>query len=199
MYRIVTGLALLMSISSSTGAQVNGERAVRYSFIVKAPSNEVWDAWTTEEGLRSFFSPTSKIELTLFGNFDIHQNPPVPGDAVASAPNKILAIDPGKMLVTTWDAPVEMPEIRKQRTVLIVSLTPIDSRSTMVSLVNTGFGRGGDWDRAYEYFAGAWTWVAAALKHRFEVGPIQWKAVPDLQKEMVAIGGRAAQSWLSRR
>jgi hypothetical protein len=55
------------------------------------------------------------------------------------------------------------------------------------------FGRGGEWDEAFTYFQGAWTFVAAALQHRFAAGPIDWRRLPDLSSRMIDIDGDAAR------
>ncbi len=196
---MATATHLLMSASPTTPdtqAATQPDRAIRYEFVVAAPPAEVWKAWTTDAGLRSFFSPTSRIVPKLFGEFDIHQNPPVPGEPEASRPNIIIGMQPERLLVTTWDAPVEFPEVRRNRTVLMIGLAPVGSDSTRVTLVNTGYGSGGEWDKAFEYFEGAWSWVAAALQHRFASGAIAWTSPPDLSARMFAIGGDAARRWM---
>jgi uncharacterized protein YciI len=49
-----------------------------------------------------------------------------------------------------------------------------------VSLVQSGWGEGEEWNRAFEYFTNAWGSVFALLKYRFEVGPVDWKKPPTL-------------------
>lgn len=198
-FRFLLALLLTLLPMDASLAQSSGpERAIRYRFTVAAPPRDVWAAWTTEAGLRSFFSPSAKLDARLFGDFDIHQNPPVAGHPEASRPNLILAMQPERLLVTSWDAPVEFPEVRRNRTVLMVMLEPVDESRTRVTLVNSGYGVGGQWDQAFEYFAGAWTWVAAALQHRFAAGPLDWSAPPDLTSGMMAIDRDAATAWLRR-
>jgi hypothetical protein len=41
-------------------------------------------------------------------------------------------------------------------------------------LHHTGWGEGGEWDRAYAYFDRAWGGVLGNLKERFEKGPRDW-------------------------
>jgi uncharacterized protein YndB with AHSA1/START domain len=190
--------ATLAFVAAPAVSAQNAERAIRYEFEVAAPVADVWNAWTTEVGLRSFFSPTSRIDLRVFGVFDIHDNK-VAGDSLASRPNIILAIQPTKLLVTTWDTPREIVGMRHQRTVLMITLAEARPGITRVSLVNTGYTSGGDWDTAFDYFSGAWTFVAAALQHRFANGPINWSSPPDLRAAMVKIGGAAAQQWIDKR
>ena len=73
-----------------------------------------------------------------------------------------------------WNAPPSLPQARQQRTVVILRLAAIDEQNTRVSLHHTGWGDGGEWDKAYTYFDRAWTQVMASLKKRFESGPQDW-------------------------
>jgi uncharacterized protein YndB with AHSA1/START domain len=171
-------------------------RAVRYDVTVAAPVAEVWRALSTADGLRSFFAPAAEIELRAFGKFSIQFNPSTPGSSAED--NVVLAVEPERMLSTTWNAPPAYPQVRAQRTLLQFCLAPEGPARTRVTIVQSGFGTGPEWDATYEYFRGAWTWVAASLQHRFEHGPIDWRAPPDLLSRMRAIGGDAAVAWARR-
>jgi len=43
------------------------DRAIRFDVVVDAPLHDVWLAWTTEEGVRSFFAPACNVELRVDG------------------------------------------------------------------------------------------------------------------------------------
>lgn len=171
-------------------------RAIRYEFSVSAPPSAVWEALTTSAGLRTFFAPSAEVELRPFGKFSIQFDPSRPGSSAED--NIVLGFQPERMLSTTWNAPPWFPAVRPLRTFLQFRLTP-DGAGTRVLLVHTGFGSGGEWDGTYEYFTGAWTWVAAALQHRFAEGAIDWRSPPDLLPRMRAIGGEAAVEWARRK
>jgi hypothetical protein len=62
-----------------------------------------------------------------------------------------------------------------------IRLEPIAASKTRVVLRHDGWGEGGQWDQAYEYFDRAWKKVVLTrLRYRFEVGPIDWQHLPDL-------------------
>lgn len=84
------------------------------------------------------------------------------------------------MLTFTWDAPPTFPEIRKQRTMVIVRLAAIDNKRTQVNFTQIGFGTGADWDAVYNYFAPAWGgYVLPNLKYSCEVAPIDFTDFPN--------------------
>jgi uncharacterized protein YndB with AHSA1/START domain len=88
---------------------------------------------------------------------------------------RILAIQPGKMLSFTWNAPPTLPTVRGQRTHVVVHLYPTGDRQTHVTLTHDGFGEGDEWDQAYAYFLRAWPRVVLPrLVYRFTHGPLDW-------------------------
>ncbi|MGZ8982192.1 MAG: SRPBCC family protein, partial [Burkholderiaceae bacterium] len=80
------------------------------------------------------------------------------------------------MLSFTWNAPPSLPEARQERTFVVVRIQPVSEKETRVTLHHTGWGDGGEWDKAYGYFERAWGNVLGNLKKRFESGPIDWTA-----------------------
>ena len=88
---------------------------------------------------------------------------------------RIIAFQDKKMLIFTWNAPPSLPEARKQRTVVIVRFISRGDILTDVTLHHIGWGEGGEWDKAYDYFVKAWPGVLKNLKKRFDDGPVDWK------------------------
>jgi uncharacterized protein YndB with AHSA1/START domain len=87
---------------------------------------------------------------------------------------RILAFQENKMLSFTWNAPPSLPEVRKQRTVVILRFEREGDNATRVHLHHVGWGEGGEWDKTYDYFSKAWPNVLANLQKRFTNGPIDW-------------------------
>jgi uncharacterized protein YndB with AHSA1/START domain len=152
------------------------ERAIDKVAEVAAPAARVWEAWTTREGITSFFAPAAVVEARPGGAFHIHFDPGAPPGLRGADDTRFLALQPMRMLSFDWNAPPHLPEARQQRTVVIVRLEPLDAERTRVTLHHTGWGDGGEWDRAYAYFDRAWGSVLANLQKRFTSGPIDWSA-----------------------
>ncbi|MES2304259.1 MAG: SRPBCC domain-containing protein [Gemmatimonadota bacterium] len=186
---------LIIAALLASPASTSPDPVVRYEFTVAAPRDSVWAAWTTERGLRSFFGPGSRIELRTFGEFQIQFDPNAKPGSRGAEGNVVLAFEPLRMLTTTWDAPPKFPMARAQRTFLQITLAAESPRATRVTIQQSGFGAGEEWQQVYRYFLGAWTWVGAALQYRFDVGPIDWSHPPDLLPRMKSIGGDIAVEW----
>jgi uncharacterized protein YndB with AHSA1/START domain len=150
------------------------ERAIRSAVIVPAPLDEVWAAWTTSEGIRSFFAPEAHVEARVDGPFEVFINPYAEPGLKGADGMRFLSIQDRKMITFTWNAPPTMPEVRKQRTYVTVRFKPSGEKSTEVTLYHGGWGEGEEWDKAFLYFEKAWTAVLGNLEARFAKGPMDW-------------------------
>lgn len=150
------------------------ERAVVVEVVVNASADKVWQAWTTEEGVTSFFAPACKIDLRVLGAYEMYFMPEAAPGVRGGEGNMILAIQPERMLSFTWNAPPHLPNVRQQRTSVILRLKEINKNQTRVTLTEIGWGEDEEWDRAYQYFSEAWKYVLGNLVRRFDEGPIDW-------------------------
>jgi uncharacterized protein YndB with AHSA1/START domain len=155
---------------SGTGPSEPGlPKAVRKEALVAGPLADVWAAWTTPEGLRSFFAPQVHMRLEAGGPFEILFHPASPEGSRGSEGCRVLAFAPPRVLAFSWNAPPSMPTVRQERTQVVVELEPLGERLTRVRLTHTGWKEGAEWDQAYAYFDIAWGKVLASLAERFAV------------------------------
>jgi uncharacterized protein YndB with AHSA1/START domain len=178
-------LAFVKSIATRTAPVQSAttandvDQTIRLEIVVNAAVEKVWWAWTTREGIKSFFAPDCDIDLRVLGKYDILFAPSAPLGLRGAEGNLLLAIQEGKMLAFTWDAPPHFPEIRKQRTSVVIRLQQLDLNKTKLIFRQTGWGEGEDWKRVREYFVSAWgAGVLPYLKYSLEVGPVDWKNPP---------------------
>jgi uncharacterized protein YndB with AHSA1/START domain len=165
--------ALLSGVGFAATASAS-ERAIDKELVIAATPDEAWDAWTTRAGITSFFAPDAKIEPKVGGAFHIYIDPLAEPGMKGADDMRFMALQPKKMLSFDWNAPPSLPEIRQQRTFVVVRFEPVGDRQTRVALHHTGWGDGGEWDKTYAYFDRAWGNVLANLKKRFETGPVDW-------------------------
>ena len=150
------------------------ERSIDKETFVNASVDDVWAAWTTREGIISFFAPDAQIDARVGGAFHIYFNPlGAPGSKGADDMH-FMALQPKKMLSFDWSAPPHLPNARQQRTFVVVRISPVSEKETRVTLHHTGWGDGDEWDKTYAYFDRAWTGVLTNLRKRFETGPYDW-------------------------
>lgn len=168
---LATGALLLVAWSNSV---VAAERSIEKTVSVPATVDAVWEAWTTRAGIISFFAPDAEIDARVGGAFHIHIDPLAEPGMKGADDMRFMALQPKRMLTFDWNAPPSLPEARKQRTFVIVRLTPVTEQSTQVAITHLGWGDGGEWDKTYAYFDRAWGAVLGNLKQRFEKGPRDW-------------------------
>ena len=173
MRRLLCAVLMAFAVAVPVAA---AERAIDKSIEVPATLDQAWDAWTTREGIVSFFAPDAKIEPRVGGAFQIYIDPGAHAGSKGADDMRFLAVQPKKMISFDWNAPPHLPEARAQRTFVVVRFEPLADKTTRVTLHHTGWGDGGDWDKAYAYFDRAWGNVLANLKKRFEQGPQDWTA-----------------------
>lgn len=171
------GLAAALAFATLlAGPAWAAERALNKEVVVKATLDQVWAAWTTREGIISFFAPDARIEARVGGAFQIHFDPLAEPGAKGADDMRFLALQPQRMISFDWNAPPSLPQARQQRSFVIVRFTPVDEQNTRVTLHHVGWGDGGEWDKAYTYFNNAWDAVLGNLRKRFEQGPQDWTA-----------------------
>lgn len=174
MMRSMLRIINLLLVALWAGPAPAAERAIAKEVVVAATLDEAWAAWTTREGIVSFFAPDAVVEPRVGGAFHIHIDPTAPPGQRGADDMRFLALQPKRMLSFDWNAPPHLAEVRAQRTLVVVRLQPLGERSTRVSLHHTGWGDGGQWDQAYAYFDRAWAGVLGNLKRRFDSGPQDW-------------------------
>jgi uncharacterized protein YndB with AHSA1/START domain len=165
---------LTLSACSAPPTAIVAPLPIVESIVVKAKVADVWKAWTTKEGVVSFFAPDANIEAKVDGAFEVFMNPlGKPGEKGADG-MRVLALEENAMLTFTWNAPPNMPIARAQRTVVTVRMAARGDSLTDVSLTHSGFGSSAQWLEAHAYFEKAWPSVMKNLKKRFDDGPVDW-------------------------
>ena len=170
-FQRVALLALSLAFGMSGRA---AERVIEATVVVKAPVARVWTAWTTTEGIKTFFPPDARIELWVDGPFEVYINPLAEPGAKGADDMRMLAFQENKMLAFTGNAPPHLPEVRQHRTHVVVRFTELSGDQTRVELHHDGWGEGAEWDLAFKYFSGAGPKVLGNLQKRFAEGPVDW-------------------------
>ena len=172
MIRKQTLVGLLLLVCTALSAAT--ERTINKEIVLDATVEQAWHAWTTREGIVSFFAPDANIEARVGGPFQIYMDPLGEPGMKGADEMRYMAMQPMKMLSFDWNAPPSLPEVRKQRTFVVLRFEPVGDKQTRLTMTHIGWGEGAEWDKAYAYFDRAWGNVMANLKKRFESGPLDW-------------------------
>ncbi len=136
--------------------------------VINAAVAEVWKAWTTAEGIESFFAPkAAKVEPWAGGAFELWFGVDLPEGTRGSEGCKFHSVKPMEQLVFEWNAPPTIPVIRPLRTLVYLDFKALPDNRTELTLRNFGYGHGEDWAKTKAYFERAWPAVLASLEKRF--------------------------------
>lgn len=144
------------------------EKMLRFEVTVPAAVDEVWKAFTTREGVTTWLWSDARIDLKPGGDWLVL----FPGGSTAGG--TIVSVDAPKRIVISALAPEKYPTVRSERTRATFEFAPATPSGTIVTLVQTGWKTGPEWDAAYEYLSLGNAQLFAQLRHRFETGPIDW-------------------------
>ncbi|HQY60217.1 MAG: SRPBCC domain-containing protein [Myxococcales bacterium] len=136
------------------------------SVDVAATPREVFDAWTTSEGLRAWLGIESRVDLRIGGAYEWIFLADAPAGAQGSEGCQVLAYVPDELLAFSWNAPPEIPFARSRRAWCVLTLAPL-ATGTRVRLRHLGLGEEGDWSAVGPYFARAWPSVMSRLSAHF--------------------------------
>lgn len=137
---------------------------------VSASPREVFDAWTTPDGLRAWMGVSANVELRIGGAYEWLFIDDAPSGRRGSEGCQVLAYVPDEMLAFSWNAPPQIPYARTRRAWVVLSLSPC-AAGTRVRLRHMGFGTAGDWPDVRPYFDRAWEAVLARLAAHYATKP----------------------------
>lgn len=161
------GSAPVSSAGRSDGVSGDAARMIRQEATVAAPLADVWHAWTTPEGVNSFFGADADIELVVGGKYEIYFSLDAPAGQRGSEGCRVLSFLPGKMLSFSWNAPPKFAAVRKERTQVVMLFNELAPTVTRVRLRHHGWQEGEEWDQVFDYFSRAWPSVFASFEKRF--------------------------------
>jgi uncharacterized protein YndB with AHSA1/START domain len=145
------------------------------SVLVDATLGEVWQAWTTVEGIKRFFAPDARLDIRPHGKYEILFDLEKPEGQQGAEGCTVLSYVPLKMFSYTWGAPPQFPKARKENAQWVVLFFEEAGPSqTLVRVQEFGWKDDKESQQVYEYFDRAWDVVLARLAHSFTHGPMDW-------------------------
>ena len=144
------------------------EKALKFEVVVPAKVEDVWSAFTTNEGLSTWLWKDVRVDLRRGGEWTVLY----PGGKTGGG--SIVDFTPQRRLVMRAMCPEQFPTVRRERTTAVFEFEAVDGK-TRVTLTQTGWKEGKEWDDAYEYLAKGNAQLLGQLLSRFEKGPVKWQ------------------------
>lgn len=150
-------------------------KVIRREAVTTATLEDAWKAWTTAQGLISFFVPKAIIEPVVGGQYELFSSLKAPKGFQGTEGCKISALEPQKHLAFEFIAPPQFPNVRRLRTRVDVSFGQVAKGGVVkLDLVHSGFLEGEEWDEFFEFSNWNWDLVLGRFQYRFSVGPMDW-------------------------
>lgn len=183
---IATILLLLIPATILAGDLMQGkhetDHTIRLTSIVSASPEQVFQLWSTEEGVTKFFAPKARIGKRAGDPYEMIFEPEMDpdGSSFGTKGARLLKIEENHLLAFEWitfvatrDAdtgpPYMPPEERNANplpTWVEIEIEPLhsDSSKTEVRLTHYGFRSGGKWDASFVYFQKGWARVLQRME-----------------------------------
>jgi len=146
------------------------EKALVFTVTVPASIDDTWAALTTTDGLETWLWRDARVDLHAGGDWLVLY----PGGKTGGG--TVVSFEPKRRLELRAMAPEWFPHVRAERTKAVFELASSGPSSTTVTLRQTGWKDGKEWDDAYEYLAKGNAQLLAQLAARFTSGPMHWPA-----------------------
>jgi uncharacterized protein YndB with AHSA1/START domain len=158
---LMVGAAVLLASLANSSAAEDRSRGIVLNAVVEASPERVYALWTSREGANQFFGEDAYIEPRIGGLYEIYFLPRAHPDSDANSTkgHRLLGLTPGRGLSFEWSYPPFAAELKQNGPTRVdVTFEPLagQPQRTHVRLEHSGFGRGGAWDRLYEFFVGGW-------------------------------------------
>jgi uncharacterized protein YndB with AHSA1/START domain len=164
------GIGLLAQSGGLAGGEEPAPRILRKEVVVRAPLEQVWRCWTTEEGL-GFVSGKSNVKLEIGGPYEWFLDGPADERGRRGGEGaRVLAFLPREMLAFSWTFPPAVPELRlnDETTQVVLLFDDLGDGRVRLRFAQHGWGTGEAWDAGWDYFDRAWSYVLERLRAHLE-------------------------------
>jgi len=163
-------------VKNTSFTSLGGERVLRHELLIEASLEELWNAMTTEDGLKSFMVPTAKVELKTGGAWETNYRMGSRIGDPDNIRNQVLCYIPLEMLALKINLTAAFPEWPRNAGTLfaVLTLKQLEPKRVLVTESMLGWGQGPDWDKTYGFFEWGNAYTLGQLYKRFAEGPIDW-------------------------
>ena len=173
------------TIEDTSSVEANGDQVIRLSVDVAASQDEIWSAFTTVAGWKSFAVGFAEMEMKVGGIIETSYNPKAQAGDPDNIKNEIVAYIPGRMMAIRC---VQAPRDFKHKqeffsTSTVFEIIPTGKQMTKVLLTAVGYRRSEAFDDLFKKFRWGDAYTLEKLRARFEKPPATSPSDSKGQKE----------------
>jgi uncharacterized protein YndB with AHSA1/START domain len=194
--------ALAGTPADAPATQPGDEIKVVSSVIIHCPTEEIFGAFKTPEGIvKSWSVAKAKVDFRIGGQFRTSYQPDIDLDSPKAIGNIILAYEPDRMLAIKAIAPEGSPDWLKaicETGWSVLTLEKLAPDRTRVTCTGMGYAEGELYEKARSFFQQGNDMVLKMMKQKFDrPGAVEEaKKVHDLFRSRLNSGGGDAH-WIS--
>jgi len=158
---------LVLALCCSAGAQA--QESIISEGIVAAPVADVWAAFSTGAGLRSWMAPHADIDLRVDGLMRTSYKPEATLGDGSTIVNRILSFEPQRMLsMRVAKAPDDFPfQAAIQQMWTVVYFDELPDAKTRLRVVSMGFGADTESQKMKAFFERGNAYTVKKLQEKF--------------------------------
>ncbi|MDK9698627.1 MAG: SRPBCC domain-containing protein [bacterium] len=167
------------SVVKNTSFQHATGKLLQHEAVIPTSVKEVWNAFTTTEGLRSFVAPVVEIDFRVGGVWEASYDPTHRIGDTTNIQNEVLSFVPERLLsirIKRTPPGFPNPEVAA-KIATVIEFHPIDANNTKVIISMCGWEAKPEFDKVYQLFAWGNGETLKNLYRRFVEGPLRWKGV----------------------
>jgi len=163
-------------VRDSSYVAPDGSRVLQHSIVVPATIREIWNAFTTTDGVRSWAVPVASVDFRLGGIWESSYKLDARIGDPGNIQNRFLSFLPPRMIaMQAIAAPPTFPHKELLPEIFTVIELEEEPKAVRVTISMVGYKAGEGYDAIYRHFAAGNPWSLQKLRSRFVDGPVDWQ------------------------
>jgi len=157
-------------VENTSYVEPSGQRAIQLTAEMPAGADKAFAMFASSEAFASWATAIAKIDFRSGGTIEASYDPKAQFGDPENIINRLETVVPNRLIVLrNLQAPSALPgRALFGQTVTVLQFEPLGPDKSRVTLTNTGYGIGGEWDALYNHFEWGDAYVLASLRKRLE-------------------------------
>jgi uncharacterized protein YndB with AHSA1/START domain len=142
-------------VADCSTTDATGGRIVCHATVIDAPPSDVWAAMVDPATIMRWSVPFASVDLRQGGSMEQGFAKNAKAGDPDNIRHDIIGFMPERVIVfRNTNSPAMLPGRERYKNVLqIVEFDPVASGQTRITVIQTGYGSGPEWDGLHQFFA----------------------------------------------
>lgn len=155
-------------VANTSYREADGRRVLQLSLELPASPPRVYAMFSTGEAFASWATANAWVDFRTGGAMETSYNPQAKAGDPANIVNRIEVLVPDRLIVLrNIQAPPNFPGQKLYgETVTAIQIDAVGAGRSRITITNSGYGEGGDWETIYALFETGNAYTLDALRQR---------------------------------